>query len=212
MQNIDACCHLEHFQLKMNGGADTGRRAGEFSGLRFGERDQFFYRFGRHTRMYYQQRGRIGDVGHCTQIAHGIKAHSAVHARNDCNSRAGAQHGVAIGLGAYHHFRTDLGACARAVVHDDLLAPDFGKPSGQRAADQIDRAAGRVRIDHAHRAGGKIALRKCSGAPYHRCSAACCEQQKIRRVPKMRKDAVEILVHVSFLKDFLWGSMYVVGC
>ena len=48
-------------------------------------------------------------------------------------------------------FRPDVAGGAGAIVDDDLLTGNFGKPSGEDAADRIGAAAGRKRHDESNR-------------------------------------------------------------
>src|SRR5262249_48564205 len=51
-------------------------------------------------------------------------------------------------------FRGDIAAGARLVLDHHLLAPHFGEPRAEDAADPVDAAAGRERHDEFHEAVG----------------------------------------------------------
>ena len=81
--------------------------------------------------------------------------------------------GVAVGLRPHDELGADLGSRARAIVDDDLLAPDFGEARGERPAHEIDRSARRVGIDHAHGTSRKVRLRvRADGEGRHRARDA----------------------------------------
>jgi hypothetical protein len=49
---------------------------------------------------------------------------------------------VTIRRRTHHHLRRDIGACARPVLNDELLAKPFREPLANQTCDDIDPAAG----------------------------------------------------------------------
>jgi hypothetical protein len=164
----------------MTGAADARHGRGDLPGLSLRKRDQLLHRLGRESGMDPQQWRTAGHLNDGVQIAYRVEPHVAIHAWHDRNRRARAKHGVAIGFGAHDDLRADLSACARAVIHDHLLAPDIGEARGDCASDQIHGSPGGVRIDHAHGPVGKVALRsRIRDRSEHCCKADECDRQQL---------------------------------
>src|SRR6202035_5505029 len=77
----------------------------------------------------------------------------AVEQTAGCKRRAADEDSVAIWVGAGDGRGADVGARARLVLNQYLLAPDPRQPVGSDAGDCVGRSARRIRDDNAHGAG-----------------------------------------------------------
>ena len=127
----------------------------ELAGLRLVERDQLGQRARRNAGVREQDEGNLRDHADWGEIpdrvvGQGLERVGVAHQRR----RGGAEEVVAVGRGASRRLRADDVAGAGAVVHDDLLAQCARQAPGDEAADDVGRAARRLRDDDPDRSRG----------------------------------------------------------
>ena len=113
-------------------------------------------------------RAGIDDGG---KILYRIERRTLVEIDIGGHHRVGAHHQrVTVGLCAGHICRGDVAADARAVVHDDGLAPCGIEPFADRARDKIAGGARRVADDDGHGPRGVI-LRRGGNDQHEDCES-----------------------------------------
>ena len=139
----------------MVAGADAAGGEIHFAGLRFGERNQFLHRFGRHVRIDDQQIRRFGEQRDRCEVAQRFIGQFQIEAGVDRHRADGGLHQrVAVGHRAFGDFTGDVAGGAAAVVDDHLLSEGFAEFLREQAADDVAGAAGREGQHQADRAFG----------------------------------------------------------
>jgi hypothetical protein len=107
--------------------------------------------------MHGEHEGLGADDGHRADVAPHVEGQFFVECRRIGNAHALQQQRVAVGRRLGGDVGGDHAAAARAVIDDHLLAPDPGKPLGEKPRDDVGAAAGGRSCDKRTGRSGKPA-------------------------------------------------------
>ena len=143
----------------MNGRAATGRRHIERARVRPGVGNELGDASDRHGRMHLHDVRHPRKAHDRCDIADEVVRKLLIERGIDGVHRADEQKRIAIRRRTNHRIGDDVGAAARLVFDDELLAEQFGKPLPENPRQDIGRAARRERHDPAHRSR-RIGIRR----------------------------------------------------
>ena len=163
MQEIDAGHLLQHLAGKVIAGADAAGAEGVLAwrcfrlGNEVGEIANGVIGAHRHADRYFRDQADRGEV------AQRIEGEPGIHRRHHGHRRGGEEEGGAVRRRLHHATQADRAAGAGPVLQDEDALGLRGQPVDQQPRREIDRTAGRVRHDDAHRAGGPVLRQRRRG-------------------------------------------------
>ena len=155
----------------------ASRAEGEFGGTGLDQREQLGNGFCRHRWVDHDDHVVGGRKRDRLEVAERIVGHLAEEHRIDGETADIEQDGVAVGRRLGHLRGADAAARTADVLDIELLAELLAQFLHHQPGEDIRRAAGRERHDHAHRPC-RIRLRPGDAWPGRRSRSADGEQQK----------------------------------
>ena len=176
VHHVEAAGDLaEHLGLEPVLAAAARRGVVQLAGIRLGDRDQLLHR----VRLDIAD-ATTSTPGTSTTCVTAMKSLVGAtlqlreHRRVDRDGADVAEEdGVAVGRGLRRRVQADVARGAGAVLDHDLLAEQLGQARLQDAADEVRRAAGRERHDHAHRLVGVLRARPATERAMPERQEAC---------------------------------------
>jgi hypothetical protein len=146
MDHVDPGHHLQKFAGHVRSAADTG--GCDVDPARIGPRiiDEFGKRVHRQRRMHKQDIRHPHDAGDRGYVAEKNKAEFVIERRVD-RGRGDQQQGIAVRRSAHDGLGGDVGARARTVLNDELLAKPLREPLPDQAGHDVVAASG-SKTDH----------------------------------------------------------------
>ena len=173
MGHLDARAHHEELGRQVRARADAGRAVVQHAGLFLGEPDHVLEGLGRQVVAHDHDVLEGARAGQGREVRHHVVARLLKHELVVAVGLVGAEgDGEAVGPGLGHDARADRAGAARDVVDHDLLAERSRDVGRHDARDHVDRAAGRIGHDQAHRRRRRPAL--CESGPGERRSQESC--------------------------------------
>ena len=149
--DVDSRCGLEHLHGQVQRVAGARHAVIECAGLGFCQRDQLRHRARRQFWATHQHELRSDELRHRDEVAHHVERQRAIDGGADRLPIRVLQDGVPVGRRLRDRVGRDIPARARTVLHDDRLAPRFGKLCAEHARERVDGAAGDEGNDDADR-------------------------------------------------------------
>ena len=177
MQHVNSCHSLEELAGNIIHGAVATRCKGDLAGISFGVGDEFRQRLRGVCRIHHHDEGGARDAGDRRDVADEIEIQFRVEAHIGNGRRADQEQRVAVGGRASDRFGRDIGAGARAVLDDDLLAEPLRERLADDARDDVGRRAGGKADDQMHRPR-RIGIRPCDPRNSRERGSARCQVQK----------------------------------
>ena len=173
----DARHALEADGVEVARRADAERTVIQFTGLRFGERDEFRDRVCRHRGMHHQRLRNGAEPADRHEVLR-LVGELAIKERIDSERRfRSREERVAVGRGLGYRLGADLRVGTALILDDDLLAPHLGEPLAHRTRDHVGRAASGQRHDDPH---GLCRIALCPRLRRDRCRAWQQENERER--------------------------------
>ena len=159
MHDVRAGAQLEELAREMLAGSGTGRGIVQGARPLACKGDELLERARRQRCGNHQQVDAFGEDGDRSEVAQRIRR-IAVERQVDGQGRAVEEQRIAVGRALRHVLVGDVGAGARLVLDDYLLAEELAHARGEQARVDVDAAAGREVDDEADRAR-RVRLRSC---------------------------------------------------
>ena len=128
--------------------------------------------------MHHHHGGFTAEARDRRDVVDEVEAKLLVERRVDEICRRDQEQRVAVGRRVHDHLGRDVGAGARAVLDDELLAEPFRQPLPRQPRDDVGRAAGGKANDDAHRPR-RIGLRPSEARHGRKRGSARGQMQKI---------------------------------
>ena len=157
--------------------ADAGRRHVDLARIGLGIGDELGNGLGGHRRIHHHHGGDADDAGDRRDVADEIEIEIVVERGVDRVGLVDPEQRVAIGRRMHHRLGGDIGAGARAILDDELLAKALRQPLADQSRSNVGRCAGRKAADDAHRPR-RIGLRERDPRDRWQRGSACCQMQK----------------------------------
>ena len=141
---------LEQLGANMRRASDAIRGYVDLIGIAFEISSELRKGCGRKRWRYDDDERRFGNPCDRRDVADEIEIEIAIERYVHRVGRDRQQDGVAVGLGFRDVFGADIGAGARPVLNDELLAEPLRQMLGGKTPDDVGAAAGRVRYDQLH--------------------------------------------------------------
>jgi hypothetical protein len=150
MDEVDAGHHLEQLAGQVLRCSLSRRCHVDLAWVRFRVGNKFGNCLGRKRRVEVDNVGKSDQACNWCNVPHEIEIELFVEGRIDCVDRAAQQQRVAIGRRPNDRFGRYIGACARPIFDDELLAQPLREPLADQARSEVKVSAGGKADDDAH--------------------------------------------------------------